>query len=217
MRYAIGGRTSHSSPDMWVSECDWCPVLWGGRQQGGARSTGPEVAAQCFATDGPMRSYAQRPPVILVLVVAHLVGEAQIAKANSARIAGQRGVGTATIVTTGFTAAAVGGAAYSGRIGKQIRDAGDVSMVDGTTSSADTPAPSATAVRKQTTRSFGYLERKRWVFGWQLSYRRALQVGDGCWQCHAERRRMRHCAISATRPVGTTTVTRSRRCGEPSR
>lgn len=85
----------------------------------------------------------------LVCIVAHLVGGAGLSAGNKGRLVAQRGVAGAAVTKTGLTAAAVGVAAYSGYLGKQISDAGDVPMQDGTTPSEKTPEPAASALRRQ--------------------------------------------------------------------
>lgn len=87
--------------------------------------------------------------VNLVCIVAHLVGGAGLTAGNKGRLAAQRGVAGAATAKTGLTAAALGVSAYSGYLGKQISDAGDLPLDDGTTPSEQTPEPAATALRRQ--------------------------------------------------------------------
>lgn len=62
-------------------------------------------------------------PVNAAAIAAHLLGGAQLARANKGRIAGQRGVGSVTTAKTALTMAAVGATAYSRVLGQKVMDA----------------------------------------------------------------------------------------------
>ena len=78
-------------------------------------------------------------PVNLAAIGVHLLGGAIIARANKARVAGQEGVGAATVAKTALTVAALGATAYSRVLGQRIMQAGDVPVEGGTTPGPATP------------------------------------------------------------------------------
>lgn len=62
-------------------------------------------------------------PVNALAIGAHLLGSLQITRANKSRIGAQRGVGTASLVKTGLTGAALGATAYSRLLGQKVMEA----------------------------------------------------------------------------------------------
>jgi hypothetical protein len=78
-------------------------------------------------------------PVNAAAIGAHLVGSVGQLVGNSNRVAGQKGVGTMSIVKTATTAAALGATAYARVLGKKIDKHGAVPVADGTTPTASTP------------------------------------------------------------------------------
>lgn len=80
---------------------------------------------------------------------AHLAGGAGLTAANKARLAVQPEAVAAAKLKVVVTGAAVGASAYAGYLGKQISDAGDLPVEDGTTPTDSTPEPAATALRRQ--------------------------------------------------------------------
>ena len=95
-------------------------------------------------------------PVNAVAIGAHLLGGAKLTTANASRIAGQRGVGSASALKAGLTAAAVGATAYSRVLGQKVMEAeakeartsfgsDGLPVADATTPSAQTPQEAASA------------------------------------------------------------------------
>lgn len=62
-------------------------------------------------------------PVNALAIGAHLIGSLQMTRANKSRIGAQRGVGTASLVKTGLTGAALGATAYSRMLGQKVMEA----------------------------------------------------------------------------------------------
>jgi len=87
-------------------------------------------------------------PVNAVAIGAHLVGDVGQIIGNKGRIAGQRGVGSMSIVKTGLTAAALGATAYSRVLGRQVSEQTDVPVGDATNPSFQTPEKVAKAQRQ---------------------------------------------------------------------
>ena len=65
--------------------------------------------------------WARWTPVNAVAIGAHLVGGAQLLKANKGRVATQKGVLANTNIKLALTAAALGATAYSRVLGKKVR------------------------------------------------------------------------------------------------
>lgn len=84
-----------------------------------------------------------------VCMAAHLAGGVGLTATNKARLAIQPEAAAAAKRKMAVTAAAVGASAYAGYLGKQISDAGDLPVEDGTTPTESTPEPAATALRRQ--------------------------------------------------------------------
>jgi hypothetical protein len=87
-------------------------------------------------------------PVNLGAIGAHLAGAALLLAGNKGRVAGQKGVGAASIAKTGLTAAALAATAYSRALGQKVIEAGDVPVEGGTTPAPETPPEVADAQRK---------------------------------------------------------------------
>ena len=87
-------------------------------------------------------------PVNLGAIGAHLAGAALLTLGNKSRVAGQKGVATASIAKTGVTAAALAATAWSRALGQKVISAGDVPVEGGTTPAAETPPEVAGAQRK---------------------------------------------------------------------
>ncbi len=87
-------------------------------------------------------------PVNAVAIGAHLVGSVGQLIGNKGRVAGQRGVGTMSIVKTGVTAAALGVTGWSRVLGSRVADSGDVAVADGTTPTEATPDDVAAAQKQ---------------------------------------------------------------------
>jgi hypothetical protein len=87
-------------------------------------------------------------PVNAAAIGAHIVGGYLIVKANRGRIAGQRGVGSATGLKTGLTVAAVAATAAAGVLGAKIGQHPDVPTDGATEPSSETPQPVASAQRQ---------------------------------------------------------------------
>ena len=87
-------------------------------------------------------------PVNAAAIGIHLLGAAQIAKANKGRIATQKGVLGNTVVKTALTGGALAATAYARYLGKKVKDAGDVPVAGGTEPMATTP-PEVAKSQKQ--------------------------------------------------------------------
>ena len=87
-------------------------------------------------------------PVNLVAIGAHLVGGAQLLRANKGRVATQKGVLANTNVKLALTAGALGATAYSRLLGQKVMNAGDVPVAGGTESLPSTP-PEVAKAQKQ--------------------------------------------------------------------
>jgi len=87
-------------------------------------------------------------PFNLVAIGAHLVGGAQLMKANKGRVASQKGVLANTNTKLALTAGALGATAYARVLGKKMQAAGDVPVAGGTDPIATTP-PEVAKAQKQ--------------------------------------------------------------------
>ena len=92
--------------------------------------------------------WARWTPVNALAIGAHLVGGAQLLKANKGRVATQKGVLANTNVKMALTAGALGATAYSRVLGKKMQKAGDVPVAGGTDSLSSTP-PEVAKAQKQ--------------------------------------------------------------------
>ncbi len=87
-------------------------------------------------------------PVNAVAIGAHLLGGAQLMKANKGRVATQKGVLANTNVKLVLTAGALGATGYSRILGQKVIQAGDVPVAGGTASLPSTP-PEVAKAQKQ--------------------------------------------------------------------
>ena len=87
-------------------------------------------------------------PFNAVAIGAHLIGGAQLLKANKGRTATQKGVLANTNTKLVLTAGALGATAYARVLGKKMANAGDVPVGDGTTPTGATP-PEVAKAQKQ--------------------------------------------------------------------
>jgi len=87
-------------------------------------------------------------PVNFVAIGAHLVGGAQLLRANRGRVATQRGVLANTNTKLALTAGALGATAYARVLGQKVMQAGDVPVAGGTDSLPTTP-PEVAKAQKQ--------------------------------------------------------------------
>lgn len=87
-------------------------------------------------------------PFNLVAIGAHLIGGAQLLKANKGRVATQKGVLANTNTKLALTAGALGATAYARVLGKKMQSAGDVPVAGGTDPLATTP-PEVAKAQKQ--------------------------------------------------------------------
>jgi len=94
------------------------------------------------------KGWSSWTPVNLAGIAAHLVGGAQLVRANKGRVGAQQGVGKMTVAKSAVTAAALGTTAYARVLGKKIDEAGDVPIQEGTEPNSETPQAVADAQRK---------------------------------------------------------------------
>lgn len=87
-------------------------------------------------------------PFNLAAIGAHLIGGAQLMKANKGRVATQKGVLANTNTKLALTASALGATAYARVLGKKMQAAGDVPVAGGTDSLSTTP-PEVAKAQKQ--------------------------------------------------------------------
>ncbi|GAC1444254.1 MAG: hypothetical protein NVS3B26_12640 [Mycobacteriales bacterium] len=87
-------------------------------------------------------------PFNAIAIGAHLVGGAQLLRANKGRVAMQKGVLANTNVKLALTAGALGATAYSRLLGQKVMNAGDVPIAGGTASLPSTP-PEVAKAQKQ--------------------------------------------------------------------
>jgi CBS domain-containing protein len=83
--------------------------------------------------------WARWTPVNLAGIAAHLAGGSMLLVANKGRLAGQRGVATATIAKAGLTGLALAATGYSRALGAKLRRVGDAPVEGGTTPTEDSP------------------------------------------------------------------------------
>ena len=87
-------------------------------------------------------------PVNLAGITAHVAGGLILLGANKGRVAGQQGVGQATVVKTALTGAALAATAWSRALGTKLDQAGEIPVEGGTDPSGDTPQDVAKAQRQ---------------------------------------------------------------------
>lgn len=87
-------------------------------------------------------------PFNALAIGAHLIGGAQLLKANKGRVATQTGVLANTNVKLALTAGALGATAYARVLGQKMMKAGDVPVAGGTDATASTP-PEVAKAQKQ--------------------------------------------------------------------
>lgn len=87
-------------------------------------------------------------PVNAAAIGAHLIGGALIVRANSHRIAGQKGVAGWTTAKTALTGAAVAAQIATGWYAAKVWREGDVPLEGGTEPAGETPAEAAAALKK---------------------------------------------------------------------
>jgi len=87
-------------------------------------------------------------PFNLVAIGAHLVGGAQLMRANKGRVATQKGVLANTNVKLALTGGALAATAYSRLLGQKVMNAGDVPVAGGTEPLPSTP-PEVAKAQKQ--------------------------------------------------------------------
>jgi CBS domain-containing protein len=92
--------------------------------------------------------WARWTPVNLAGIAAHVAGGSVLLMANKGRLAGQRGVATATIAKTALTGLALAATGYSRVLGAKLQQVGDAPVEGGTTPAGGTPEEVAKAQRQ---------------------------------------------------------------------
>jgi CBS domain-containing protein len=92
--------------------------------------------------------WARWTPVNLAGIAAHVAGGSVLLVANKGRLAGQRGVATATIAKTALTGLALAATGYSRALGAKLQRVGDAPVEGGTTPTEDSPDQVARAQRQ---------------------------------------------------------------------
>jgi hypothetical protein len=83
--------------------------------------------------------WARWTPVNLAGIAAHLAGGSMLLVANKGRLAGQRGVATATIAKTALTGLALAATGYSRALGAKLQRVGAAPVEGGTTPTQESP------------------------------------------------------------------------------
>jgi hypothetical protein len=91
---------------------------------------------------------ARWTPFNAVAIGAHLIGGAQLLKANKGRVATQQGVLANTNLKMALTAGALAATGYARVLGKKMQKAGDVPVAGGTNATTTTP-PEVAKAQKQ--------------------------------------------------------------------
>jgi CBS domain-containing protein len=92
--------------------------------------------------------WARWTPVNLAGIAAHLAGGSVLLVANKGRVAGQRGVASATIAKTAFTGLALAATGYARVLGAKLERVGDAPVEGGTTPTAGSPEEVAKVQRQ---------------------------------------------------------------------
>jgi CBS domain-containing protein len=92
--------------------------------------------------------WARWTPVNLAGIAAHVAGGSILLVANKGRVAGQRGVATATIAKTALTGLALAATGYSRALGAKLQRVGDAPVEGGTTPTEDSPEEVAKVQRQ---------------------------------------------------------------------
>jgi CBS domain-containing protein len=92
--------------------------------------------------------WARWTPVNLAGIAAHIAGGSVLLVANKGRLAGQRGVATATIAKTALTGLALAATGYSRVLGAKLQRVGDTPVEGGTTPTSGTPEEVAKVQRQ---------------------------------------------------------------------
>jgi CBS domain-containing protein len=92
--------------------------------------------------------WARWTPVNLAGIAAHVAGGSILLVANKGRVAGQRGVATATIAKTALTGLALAATGYSRALGAKLQRVGDAPVEGGTTPTEDSPEEVARVQRQ---------------------------------------------------------------------
>lgn len=87
-------------------------------------------------------------PVNAAAIAVHLLGGAQLLRANKGRVGAQKGVLGNTVVKSGLTAGAMAATAYARYLGKKMSEAGDVPVDGATEPTAGTPVEVAKAQKQ---------------------------------------------------------------------
>jgi hypothetical protein len=103
----------------------------------GAAAAAVDPAAQRLRVANA--GWARWTPVNLAGIAAHLAGGGMLLVANKGRLAGQRGVATATIAKAGLTGLALAATGYSRALGARLQRVGDAPVEGGTTPSEESP------------------------------------------------------------------------------
>jgi hypothetical protein len=83
--------------------------------------------------------WARWTPVNLAGIAANVAGGGMLLVANKGRLAGQRGVATATIAKTALTGLALAATGYSRALGAKLQRVGEAPVEGGTTPAEDSP------------------------------------------------------------------------------
>jgi CBS domain-containing protein len=92
--------------------------------------------------------WARWTPVNLAGIAAHVAGGSVLLVANKGRLAGQRGVATATIAKTALTGLALAATGYSRVLGAKLQRVGHTPVEGGTTPTSGTPEEVAKVQRQ---------------------------------------------------------------------
>lgn len=106
-------------------------------------------------------------PVNAAAIGAHLLGGAQLTRANKGRMLGQRGVGTAGALKAGLTAAALGATAYSRMLGQKVMEA-EAKEAQTAFGSDGLPVADATTPSTQTSEDAAKAQQQLKLLQWSI-------------------------------------------------
>ncbi|HVM18430.1 MAG TPA: hypothetical protein VM307_00555 [Egibacteraceae bacterium] len=106
-------------------------------------------------------------PVNAAAIAAHLLGGAKITTGNKGRLAGQRGVGTASAIKAGLTAAALGATAYSRVLGQKVMEA-EAKEAQGAFGQDGLPVADATTPTAQTSDEAAQAQKQLKILQWAI-------------------------------------------------
>ena len=106
-------------------------------------------------------------PVNAAAIGAHLLGAAQLTRANKGRMIGQQGVGSAGALKAGLTAAALGATGYSRVLGQKVMEA-EAKEAQTSFGSDGLPVADATTPTPETSEDAAKAQRQLKLLQWAI-------------------------------------------------